>query len=184
MPTKETLRNGSLAIVLIVGLVASMFGLATPANAAAHSVTTQVSAAKHVTAKKSSSVDKKRSKAYSVAKSSYKGVRYRSGGTTRKGWDCSGFVTYVYKNAGAKNKKSSRWTTRSIRNDKSLKRTYNPKPGDIVYNSSSHVGIYIGKKKGKPYMISARNPRAGTTEHPVKWGYVKAKNIKYYTLKR
>lgn len=192
MPKNETLRNGSLAIVLIVGLVGSMIGLASPAQASVPTsvVSTQVATsglvsvpAKKKTTKKKSSATIKRGKALKVAKTDYKGVKYSSGGTTRKGWDCSGFVTYVYKKAGAKSKNSSRWTTKSIKNDKKLKRTNNPKPGDIVYNSPTHVGIYIGKKNGKPYMISARNPSKGTTQHPVKWGYVKSKNIKYFTIK-
>lgn len=192
MSKNETFRNRNLAIVLIVGLVGSLFGLATPAQAAVPTsvVSTQVATyglvsvpTKKKKTKKKSSATTKRAKALKVAKNDYKGVRYRSGGTSRKGWDCSGFVTYVYKKAGAKSTKSSRWTTRSIRNDKKLKRTSNPKPGDIVYNSPTHVGIYIGKKNGKPYMISARNPSKGTTQHPVKWGYVKSKNIKYYTIR-
>lgn len=166
----------------------SVFGLVAPTQALASQAptSTQVSSYAVVYAsskKKKSSATKKREKAFRVAKSDYKGVRYRSGGTSRKGWDCSGFVTYVYKKAGIKSKKSSRWNTRSIRVDKKLKRTSKPKPGDIVYNSSSHVGIYIGKKKGKPYMISARNPKKGTTQHPVKWGNIKAKSVKYYTIR-
>lgn len=120
------------------------------------------------------------SSAYGVAVSSYKGVPYVWGGKSRKGWDCSGFITYVYENAGMK---IGRWTTRSIKTDPRLKRTSTPRPGDIVYNSPTHAGIYIGNIKGTPSMISARNPQAGTTITPVKFGYVNKSNIKYFTTK-
>lgn len=171
---KETFRNGILTISLIVGLVVgSLISFAAPAQAVSHTnVATQV----HVPAKKLSKTKKannKRSRAYYIAKTKYKGVRYKWGGTTRRGWDCSGFVTYVYRGAGVISKKS-RFTSRSIKNSRKLKRTYHPKPGDIVVNhGGSHSGIYVGKNT----MIAAQSPARGTRK-----GKIIGKR-QYYTIR-
>ena len=74
------------------------------------------------------------------------GIPYLWNGTTRKGFDCSGFVYYVMKELGyAPNRTSS---------DQYKMGTYvskkNLKPGDLVFfagtykSGISHVGIYIG----------------------------------------
>ncbi|NLY44360.1 MAG: C40 family peptidase [Clostridiaceae bacterium] len=74
------------------------------------------------------------------------GVPYRYGGTTTKGFDCSGFAQYVYKQFGI--------TINRVANDQKKNGTYverkNLMPGDLVCfgNPSSgyvdHVGIYVG----------------------------------------
>ena len=73
---------------------------------------------------------------------------YRSGGTTRaSGFDCSGFVQYVFRNsAGLALPRTSAEMSRvgSAVNADSLK------PGDLVFFDTqhshySHVGIYVGE---------------------------------------
>lgn len=197
MSNKETKRNARLAIVLIVGFVFGSFGLATPALAAGSSPSVSASSgksasvptkkvkkvvkakAKHKVISKASKLSKKKAKIAAIAKTG-SGVKYRSGGNTRKGWDCSGFVTYTYKKAGQK--VSGRYTTSTLKNNKSFKKTKTPKPGDVVYQGKSHMGIYLGKQKGKHVMISARNPRAGTTVHPV-YNWNGNKPVTFYALK-
>lgn len=192
-----TIKKSKVAsISLIVGLVFGSFGMASQAVAAPKSTSVSVSAGsavsvstKSVIKMKAKAKTKKQTKAQRLAAKRAKitraaksgvGVRYRFGGNSRKGWDCSGFVTYSYKKAGHKVK--GRYTTRSIKNNSSFKKTKHPRSGDVVYQGSKHVGIYIGKKKGKHYMISARNPRAGTTAHPV-YNWNGNKPVSFYTLK-
>lgn len=197
MSKTETFRNGKLAIVLMFGLVLGLLSPIVPtANASANTVVvpTAVSASSqsmsHFAAKSKKVTKKKKvTKAQKLAKKKKAivanakkgvGVKYRFGGASRKGWDCSGFVSYTFKKAGIK-PKNGRWSTSSIKKDKRFKKTSKPKAGDIVYQGSKHVGIYMGKKKGKHTMISARNPRSGTTYHPV-YNWNKGK-VSFYSLK-
>lgn len=74
------------------------------------------------------------------------GIPYKYGGNTMEGFDCSGFVSYVYNNAGIKlGRKSS---LQYFQQD--TQKVQNPLPGDIVFFKNtfipniSHMGIYIG----------------------------------------
>ncbi|WP_417233658.1 C40 family peptidase [Arthrobacter sp.] len=90
---------------------------------------------------------------------SYKGTPYVWGGSSPSGWDCSGFIQYVYGKAGI----SLPHNTTAIRTSGKFVKTSNPKPGDLVYqNGGSHAGIYIGGGK----IIGAQNPSVGTVERP------------------
>lgn len=87
-----------------------------------------------------------------------KGTPYRYGGTTPKGFDCSGYTGYVYKKAGKKLPRTSRSQYSAT---KHISRAA-AKPGDLVFFKSGggsvyHVGIYAGgnmlwhsSKPGKP----------------------------------
>ncbi|WP_418275147.1 C40 family peptidase [Isoptericola jiangsuensis] len=92
------------------------------------------------------------SKVVSVAHQ-YVGARYVYGGSSPRGFDCSGFTSYVYKKATGKTLPRSSSAQRSV--GKKVSRS-NAKPGDIVY-TPGHVAIYAGNGK----VIEAGNPRTG-----------------------
>jgi len=82
------------------------------------------------------------------------GTRYRHGGSSpRTGFDCSGFVAYVYKKAGIANLPRSSSSQRYV--GKVVSRS-KAKVGDIIW-TPGHVGIYLGGNK----QIDA--PRPGKT---------------------
>ena len=92
----------------------------------------------------------------------YKGYKYVYGGTSpQKGFDCSGFTSYVYKNFGYSLSRSSGG---QANNGKRVEKE-DLQPGDLViYKNQSltkigHVGIYIGNNK----MIHASEPGVGVT---------------------
>lgn len=70
----------------------------------------------------------------------YTGVKYRYGGTTPNGFDCSGFVQYVYARCGIS-------LPRTVGDIAAvMRRTNNPLTGDVVvFQNPAHIGIYIGK---------------------------------------
>lgn len=92
----------------------------------------------------------------------YIGYKYVYGGASpSKGFDCSGFTYYVYKNFGYTLSRSSKaQANNGIKVEKE-----NLQPGDLViYKNASltaigHVGIYIGNNK----MIHASEPGVGVT---------------------
>ncbi|MDO2934083.1 C40 family peptidase [Paeniglutamicibacter sulfureus] len=102
----------------------------------------------------------------------YGGVPYVWGGNTPSGWDCSGFVKYVYAQHGINIARG----TSAIRASGQFVRTSSPKPGDLVFqNGGGHVGIYLGGGK----MIGAQNPTTDTLLHDV----TRNPLYGYYTLK-
>ncbi|MCW4466487.1 NlpC/P60 family protein [Glutamicibacter sp. MNS18] len=103
----------------------------------------------------------------------YQGTPYVWGGNSPSGWDCSGFVQYVYKQHGINIARG----TSAILGSGQFVRTSNPQPGDLVFQrGGSHVGIYLGGGT----MIGAQNPRTGTNIHPVTQNPLYG----YYTLAR
>ena len=80
---------------------------------------------------------------------SYKGVKYRFGGATPAGFDCSGFVMYVFNKHGIK---LPRTADIQFTVGKPIKAKNELKPGDLVFfetyeKGASHVGIYHGNDK-------------------------------------
>ncbi len=76
---------------------------------------------------------------------SLQGVPYRFGGTSRNGFDCSGFTQYVYR---ASNTSLPRTAAEQFRTGTGISRGQ-LQAGDLVFFSTyasgaSHVGIYIG----------------------------------------
>lgn len=92
----------------------------------------------------------------SVVGAAYAGLGnpYSFGGKTPAGWDCSGFVSWAFAQAGI----SVPSNTYSMMS--SLRQVSSPSPGDIVIqNGGSHAAIYVGNGQ----LIGANNPRVGTT---------------------
>ncbi|MEW6696692.1 MAG: C40 family peptidase [Bacillota bacterium] len=78
----------------------------------------------------------------------YIGVRYRSGGESPKGFDCSGYVRYVYKNFGIDLVHTAAGQYRA---GTAIKRE-ELRPGDLVFFNTggrgiNHSGIYIGNNQ-------------------------------------
>ncbi len=78
------------------------------------------------------------------------GVKYVYGGSSPKGFDCSGFVSYVYNHFGIS---LERVAADQARQGTKVSRA-NLKPGDVVFydtnggkNYINHAGIYIGDGK-------------------------------------
>jgi len=91
----------------------------------------------------------------------YLGTRYAYGGASPSGFDCSGFVYYVAKQAGYSVPRtgSAMWTSGYAEVDKG-----SLKAGDIVFftntggsNYITHVGLYIGGNQ----FIHSSSPRSG-----------------------
>jgi len=97
---------------------------------------------------------------------SLSGIYYRYGGTTRAGFDCSGFTSYVFRANGKSIPRTAAAQQRATR------RVSSPQPGDLVFFGSPafHVGIYAGG--GMMY----DSPRTGRTTglHKI-W----SKNVSY-----
>jgi LysM repeat protein len=90
------------------------------------------------------SVDKLLSEA-----TSHMGTPYVWGGSSAGGFDCSGFIYYVFKKAGAD-------SVKRLSSEGYYSRSYyvnNPQPGDLVFFENtykkgiSHLGIYVGNNK-------------------------------------
>lgn len=97
---------------------------------------------------KSSSIPSKASAVISTSKQ-YIGVNYVYGGTTPAGFDCSGFVRYVFAQNGISLPRVSR---DQFRVGTSVSRS-NLQPGDLVFFSLAkngvvdHEGIYVGNNQ-------------------------------------
>ncbi len=91
------------------------------------------------------------------------GGAYVWGGTAFKAWDCSGFVQWIYRQAGMELPRVEQWRVGTM--------TDHPQIGDLVVQNPQgtfnwgHVGIYAGDGM----MYSALNPSAGTLLHPIDW---------------
>ena len=94
----------------------------------------------------------------------YLGVRYVWGGTTPSGFDCSGFIQYVYRSQGISLPRTSRAQAASGK----YVSIANAQPGDILYfgqSSVTHVGIYIGNGR----MIHSPRPGKSVEIISISW---------------
>jgi hypothetical protein len=83
------------------------------------------------------------------------GIKYKYGGVDKKGFDCSGFTTYVFKKFDV----SLPRRARDQHANSKKKKIKDAKVGDLVFFSSgggvNHVGIIVSNKNGHPIMIHA-----------------------------
>ena len=110
----------------------------------------------------------------------YVGYNYASGGTTpSNGFDCSGFVYYVYNACGYS---LSRLCSIQAKTGTEVSKS-NLIPGDLVFfnngsnGSIGHVAIYVGNG----IIVHAANTRRGVTTDTINSGYY---NTYYYTARR
>ncbi|WP_200831569.1 C40 family peptidase [Varibaculum vaginae] len=91
----------------------------------------------------------------------YQGSPYVWGGTTPSGFDCSGFVGYVYRQMG----KSLPRTTGAMMGAGQVVPLSQIQPGDVLL-SPTHAGIYVGNGQA----IHALSPAQGVQVTPMSWG--------------
>jgi len=108
----------------------------------------------------------------------FKGGRYIWGGTTPKGFDCSGYVQYLYKKQGI-NLPRTALSQSQVGEDVDID---NLKKGDLLFFLTdkkrkipvTHVGIYIGNGE----FIHAASRKKGIIISPITQGYYAKKFVK------
>ncbi|MGD7024360.1 LysM peptidoglycan-binding domain-containing protein [Rossellomorea vietnamensis] len=130
-------NNGLSSDLIHVGQKLSISGKSTTATAApAKQVTTKVASSSNDTVGVINEAKR------------HLGTPYVWGGAVPSGFDCSGFIYYVYKQAGMN---VSRTNAIGLWNETT--KVSNPQPGDLVFFSNtykpgiSHVGIYLGNNE-------------------------------------
>lgn len=110
---------------------------------------------------------------------SLKGIKYKYGGTSKAGFDCSGYVQFVFKQHGINLSRTSSGMyatgTKVAKSDLTV--------GDLVFFNTtgkgvSHVGIFIGDGKFA-HASSSKGVKVDKLNDPHYWGkrYVGAKRI-------
>ena len=124
-----------------------------------------------VTSASASTLDSTEARGNTIVSIAYKyvGYRYRYGGSSPKGFDCSGFTSYVYRSAGISIGRSA---AAQYNSGKHISRA-NLQPGDLVFFANtykrgiSHAGIYVGNGK----FINAANESTGVIVSNLNSGY-------------
>ncbi len=104
----------------------------------------------------------------------YLGVRYRYGGSSSRGFDCSGFTSYIYRQHGISLPHSA---SAQYRHGRAISRS-ELQPGDLVFFRTrgrriSHVGIYIGDGK----FVHASSSRGRVRIDTLNSGYYKQRYV-------
>jgi len=108
----------------------------------------------------------------------FKGGKYIWGGTTPKGFDCSGYVQYLYKKQGI-NLPRTALSQSQVGEDVDINEL---KKGDLLFFLTdkkrkipvTHVGIYIGNGE----FIHAASRKKGIIISPITHGYYASKFVK------
>jgi cell wall-associated NlpC family hydrolase len=156
----------ALAVALPVSPLIAPAAAAPAPAAAASAAAVSASAASRVDAgdRKKRSSRSKRSFAVRSAKvmrtgKALRGVPYRYGGSTPRGFDCSGFTMYVYRKVGVRLPHTA---TGQMHKARRISRS-KARKGDLVFFRSGsrayHVGIYAGGNK------VLHSPRPGQRVH-------------------
>ena len=90
-------------------------------------------------------------------------VPYVSGGNTPAGWDCSGFVQYVFAQMGIS---LPHYSGAQATLGTAVPSLAEAQPGDIIANAA-HAGIYVGNGM----VVNALNKNAGTVYTPVAYAF-------------
>jgi cell wall-associated NlpC family hydrolase len=116
------------------------------------------------------------------------GDRYSFAATGPKSFDCSGFVYFVFKQAGLLDKIGG--TRRTVagyhdwfaRNSTISKSLNDAQPGDLlIWGRNHHIGIYVGNG----YAISALVNPWGVNKHPVlRWINLRLTAVLHVKLNR
>lgn len=158
--TLKTLNNLNSDLIF-VGQKLKVSGSTTTSTASSKQSTTKTTS---TTKKETNEVSYSTQRVLNIAKK-YTGVPYLFGGTTPSGFDCSGYIYYVYKEAGLN--LGGRKTAAGYAS--LAKAVSSPKVGDLVFFEGtysgmegriSHVGIYLGDGK----FISALSKGIGISD--------------------
>ncbi|MGH2754508.1 MAG: C40 family peptidase [Actinomycetota bacterium] len=132
-PTRSLVKKAAVVFAVIAALSAV---LSTPASA--HHVRNHFKERRHI-----------EHRARKVT-----GSPYRYGGSSPRGFDCSGFTRWTYRRHGATlpHSSSQQFSMGKRRGHKRIWRRARLEPGDLVFHKTTsarvgHVGIYIGKGK-------------------------------------
>ncbi|WP_110112570.1 C40 family peptidase [Bacillus sp. CGMCC 1.16541] len=114
----------------------------------------------------------------------YMNIPYRYGGTAPTGFDCSGYIQYVYNEAGIK---LPRTTVDMYRVGQAVSKA-NLRVGDLVFFNTtgripSHAGIYIGDNEFI-HSSSSKGISISNLNDPYYWGkkYIGARRVLSYPL--
>lgn len=98
-------------------------------------------------------------------------VPYVWAGSSTSGWDCSGFVMFVYAHkAGIQ---LPHYSGAQATMGQAVASLDQARPGDIIANGT-HAAIYIGNGQ----VVNALNPGAGTVVTPVSWAFTGGYSIR------
>ncbi|MCK2156080.1 MULTISPECIES: C40 family peptidase [Exiguobacterium] len=117
------------------------------------------------TAKKSTTSSSTRTRLLSEA-AKHKGTPYVWGGTTTRGFDCSGFTSYVYKKAAGKTLPRTSSSQYSSSRKVSVS---NVQPGDLVFFSHGSGIQHVGMATSKSSMVNSET--GGVKYSSFKSGY-------------
>jgi cell wall-associated NlpC family hydrolase len=88
------------------------------------------------------------------------GTPYVYGGTSKSGWDCSGYTSWVYSHVGVDLPRQSG----AQKGAGQIVSESEAKPGDLIWHPG-HVGIYAGDGQ----MYDAGSPGSGTSKRSYSW---------------